>query len=90
MGDDNGRSVNRSNITDHYPENICIFGDHDLNYVGQAAAYVLAKRLMLEAQRDKIERDVMVMMPDIAGFDWNDTIEKQVTMIIEGDCLCAS
>ena len=71
---------------------ICIFGDNDLNYVGQAAAYVLAKRLMLEAQRDNVERDVMVMIPDIAGFDWNDAIEKQVTMTIceTGDFSCAS
>ena len=66
-----------------------------LNYVGsgrRVCAGQLCRLLMLEAQRDKIEkRDVMVMMlNDIAGFDWNDTIEKQVTMIIEGDCQCAS
>lgn len=47
-------------------KNVVVFGDNDLNYVGQSASYLLAKRLI----RDGI--NVTVKIPDIDGKDWND------------------
>lgn len=47
-------------------KNVVVFGDNDLNYVGQSSAYLLAKRLI----RDGI--NVTVKIPDTAGADWND------------------
>jgi putative DNA primase/helicase len=55
-------------------KHITIFADNDLNYVGQCAAYTLAKRLVFETGRDKIERTVNVMVSPRAGTDWNDHI----------------
>ena len=53
---------------------ISIFGDNDANYVGQCASYVLAKRLMFEAKKEKIERTVEVHIPSVVSFDWNDVL----------------
>jgi putative DNA primase/helicase len=64
-------------ITKH----ITIFADNDLNYVGQCAAYTLAKRLIFEAGRDKIERTVAVMASPRAGTDWNDHIGQELTNV---------
>jgi putative DNA primase/helicase len=58
-------------------KHVTIFADNDLNYVGQCAGYTLAKRLVHEAQRDRIERTVNVMVAPRAGSDWNDHIEKE-------------
>lgn len=59
---------------------ITIFADNDLNFVGQCSAYTLAKQLVLEARRDKIERSVRVWVPDNPDSDWNDLIEKKMEM----------
>ena len=53
---------------------ITIFGDHDASYAGQAAAFTLAKRLVFEARRDKIEREVSVQIAPTMGQDWNDVM----------------
>lgn len=45
---------------------VWVFGDNDKNFVGQAAAYELARTLT----RDGITVDVRI--PHIPGFDWND------------------
>jgi putative DNA primase/helicase len=47
---------------------IIIFADHDANYVGQAAAYVLAKRLTREGH------EVEVRIPPIPDTDWLDVL----------------
>jgi len=52
-------------------EKVIIFGDNDRNFAGQAAAYVLAKRL--KAKPDGPE--VAVALPLEFG-DWNDTHNK--------------
>jgi putative DNA primase/helicase len=51
---------------------ITVFGDNDASFTGQAAAYELAKRLVHEAVRDKVEREVQVLIPPRAGTDWAD------------------
>ena len=48
---------------------LMIFGDHDHNYAGQAAAYTLAHRL-----HGRI--DIDVLLPDEPG-DWNDVLLAQ-------------
>jgi len=48
---------------------IVVFGDCDGNFVGQSAAYSLARRL----SRDKT-RTVQVMIPPEVGKDWNDEL----------------
>jgi putative DNA primase/helicase len=53
---------------------VVIFGDNDANFVGQAAAYVLAKRLIDEARRDKRDLNVEVQIPGVIGQDWNDVL----------------
>ena len=47
---------------------VWIFGDNDRNFVGQAAAYGLAKRLRHE------KRLVEVRIPEDQGQDWNDVL----------------
>jgi putative DNA primase/helicase len=51
---------------------IVVFGDADMNCVGQAAAYALGKRL----SRDKT-RTVQVMIPPDLGTDWNDVLRQR-------------
>ena len=58
---------------------ITVFGDNDINFAGQTAAYTLAKRLKFEAVRDKIERDVVVKIPPVNGHDWNDFLREQIS-----------
>lgn len=48
---------------------LIIFGDNDLNHVGQAAAEALAKRVCLSPERPEIVR---VRIPLIDGTDWAD------------------
>ena len=43
-----------------------VYGDHDVNFVGQAAAYALAKRLHNRGLH------VAVYVPEAVGEDWND------------------
>jgi putative DNA primase/helicase len=51
---------------------VIVYGDNDLNFVGQQAALTLARRLALEAQKDKVDLQVEVRVPDKAGTDWAD------------------
>jgi putative DNA primase/helicase len=50
---------------------LVIYGDNDANYVGQAAAYELARRLSLE-KRCEVE----VMIPSEEGCDWCDVYKR--------------
>jgi putative DNA primase/helicase len=54
---------------------VIIFSDSDSNFAGQAAAYALAKRLIMESGQTKIERAVEVMIPP--GKDYNDVLMMQ-------------
>jgi putative DNA primase/helicase len=56
---------------------IYVFGDNDANYVGQTAAYLLAKKITKENE----ERTVEVKIPEIEGFDWNDVLTGSPAMI---------
>jgi putative DNA primase/helicase len=51
-----------------------IFGDHDSNFVGQAAAYALAKKQSTNARR-KI--NVEVFIPEIPDTDWLDVLNAR-------------
>jgi putative DNA primase/helicase len=53
---------------------VVIFGDNDLSFTGQASAFTLAKRLTLEAEKNRIELRVSVAIPAVPGFDWNDVV----------------
>ena len=46
---------------------VYVFGDNDLNYTGQAAAYRLANRLAVQ-----FKLGVEIRIPDLPGTDWND------------------
>jgi len=50
---------------------LTIFADNDANYVGQAAAFELARRLVITRQMQ-----VQVMIPDRIG-DWNDVLQRR-------------
>lgn len=50
---------------------VVVFGDNDANFVGQSAAYLLARRLSLARDRPEI---VEVKIPEITGQDWNDVL----------------
>jgi putative DNA primase/helicase len=51
---------------------VIVYGDNDLNSVGQHAAYALSRRLIHEAAKDKVDLQVEVRVPDKAGTDWAD------------------
>lgn len=51
-----------------------VFGDHDVSYTGQFAAFNLAKRL--RAQREPRLDDVAVRLPPLVGDDWNDVHDR--------------
>jgi putative DNA primase/helicase len=57
-------------------KHITIFGDNDENHAGQVAAHTLANRLILDAQRTKIERVVTVEIPSGVK-DWNDVLMQR-------------
>lgn len=48
---------------------LIVFGDNDKNFVGQAAAYEIARRVKTERATAHIE--VEVRIPDVPGKDWN-------------------
>lgn len=54
---------------------VVVFGDNDLNCVGQAAAYALGKRLNNRRERDIIAQ---VAIPPDAGTDWNDVLQVRL------------
>lgn len=55
-------------------EKIIIFGDNDANFVGQAAAYALAKRLVRQG------KSVEVRIPESVK-DWNDVLQQESEVI---------
>jgi putative DNA primase/helicase len=57
---------------------IFVFGDNDLNYAGQSAAYALASRLRSD------ERVVEVQIPAKVGTDWNDVHQWQLNLADAG------
>ncbi len=52
-------------------ERVIVFGDNDTSGTGQAAAWVLAKRLIVAG----LETEVKI--PEVAGTDWNDFQRQQ-------------
>jgi putative DNA primase/helicase len=50
-------------------ECVYIFGDNDSSYTGQAAAYTLARRLVLTEKKE-----VNVEIPEQTNTDWNDVL----------------
>lgn len=54
-------------------KSLWIFGDNDPNFVGQQAAYTLARRLARTRQDIKLQ----VVFPTKAGYDWNDVLLAQ-------------
>ena len=54
-----------------------IFGDNDSNYVGQAAAYVLAKKTYANAMKQGRKVTVEVCIPDNVDTDWLDVLNRQ-------------
>jgi len=49
-----------------------IFGDNDLSMVGQAAAYLTARDVVRDRQKENREIRVQVVIPERAGADWAD------------------
>ena len=49
-----------------------VFGDNDTNYVGQSAAYMLARKISLGKDSASVE----VRIPATPGYDWNDVLTK--------------
>jgi putative DNA primase/helicase len=58
-------------------EQIIIYADHDENYVGQEAAYALARRLRTEGRR------AFVRLPDKMGEDFNDVYLRNGTVTLQ-------
>lgn len=54
-------------------ETICVFGDNDENYTGQAKAYALANRLATQ-----FGKQVIVKIPPETGWDWNDRLKSKL------------
>jgi len=63
--------INASLLAKWIPPDIAkvvyVFGDNDLTYTGQAAAYRLANRLAVQ-----FKLGVEIRIPDLPGTDWND------------------
>lgn len=53
-----------------------VFGDADKNYVGQAAAYIVARDVLRQCEREKREIRVRVAVPDALGTDWADVTDE--------------
>lgn len=62
---------------------VVVFGDNDLSFTGQAAAYALAKRLRRE------KREVEVRIPTQPGWDWNDVFLKAGRVSVANDQVAA-
>lgn len=58
-------------------KSVFIFGDNDLSYGGQSAAYALAHKLSTERPDNRTPPRVFVMIPPNAGTDWNDVLISQ-------------
>lgn len=58
-------------------EYVTIFGDHDANFTGQAAAYELARRLSSKV-------GISVEIPKDEGADWNDVLTASSSSIATG------
>lgn len=57
---------------------IRVYGDNDESFVGQAAAYGIAAKLLREARAVGRELAVIVRVPEKAGYDWNDVLLKSL------------
>lgn len=55
-------------------KHIVVFGDNDRNYVGQSAAYMLARKISLRKNPPIVE----VRIPDLPGNDWNDVLNEKI------------
>ena len=68
-------SLNANNLENFVvPEGVTcvhIYGDNDINYVGQKSAYILAHRLGMKGI------EAYVMIPDKFGQDWNDVWNEE-------------
>jgi putative DNA primase/helicase len=58
---------------------VSIYADNDTNYVGQAAAYALAKRLR-SVERSTGLPEVCVHVPTKAGEDWADVYCRKIRL----------
>lgn len=52
---------------------VIVFGDNDVNYAGQSAAYAIANKLVAQ-----FKKTVEVRIPPIVGADWNDVMMFRV------------
>ena len=52
---------------------VIVFGDNDVNYAGQSAAYAIANKLVAQ-----FKKAVEVRIPPIVGADWNDVMMFRV------------
>jgi putative DNA primase/helicase len=61
---------------------LSIYADNDADgeFAGQASAYLLARRVMREARRDGIHREVRVFVPRQPGTDWADIWHARVAV----------
>lgn len=59
-------------------EHLTIFGDNDASYTGQAVAFGLAKRLLVEASKAKRSLTVKVRVPRQCAHDWNDVHQEML------------
>ena len=58
-------------------ECVLIYGDNDASFTGQAAAYILAKRLKMKSIK------AFVFIPDKINTDWNDTMHSNFNEFLE-------
>jgi putative DNA primase/helicase len=56
---------------------VIVFGDNDANFVGQAAAYILGRRMVHEKYLAEIR------IPSIADDDWNDVLRARFETAVE-------
>jgi putative DNA primase/helicase len=67
-------AINSSGLASWAPPDevreVVVFGDHDLKFGGQAAAYSLAHRLACKGIKVRVE------IPETVGDDWNDVLMK--------------
>lgn len=72
-------ALNADNMAAWWPpegvKHVVIFGDSDANYVGQCAAYTLAKRLSLPSRGSRYV--VTMAIPPRIGEDWADVLMRE-------------